>query len=256
MDMLPFTLGWHMALHETAVISTEAKIGANVSIGPFAVIGAARIGDNSIIHSHVVISDGVEIGKDVEIFPGALIGREPKGAGAASRPVEFVKWLKVGNQCSIGPHAILYYDVEIGEQTLIGDGASIREQCRIGSRCIISRYVTVNYNTIIGDRVKVMDLTHLTGNMVLQDDCFVSCLVATVNDNVIRKGFGDHVVGPVIEEGAIVGGGAILLPATRIGKDAFVGAGSVVTKNVEPRSQVAGIPARSRISLPDPSPDR
>ena len=240
-----------MAFHETALISTDAKIGANVSIGPFAVVGAATIGNNTIIHSHAVIGDGVEIGEDVEIFPGALIGREPKGAGAASRPVIFVKRLKIGDRCSIGPHSILYYDVEIGEQTLIGDGASIREQCRIGSRCIISRYVTVNYNTIVGDRVKVMDLTHLTGNMVLEDDCFVSCLVATMNDNVIREGFGDHVVGPVVEAGAIVGGGAILLPATRIGKDAFVGAGAVVTKNVAAGSQVAGIPARRSVSRSD-----
>lgn len=235
-----------MTFHETALISDQAHIGANVSIGPFAVIGAATIGDNSIIHSHVVIGDGVEIGADVEIFPGALIGREPKGAGAASRPVQFEKHLKVGDRCSIGPHAIIYYDVEIGEQTLIGDGASIREQCRVGSRCIISRYVTVNYNTVIGDRVKVMDLTHLTGNMVLEDDCFVSCLVATVNDNVVREGFGDHVVGPVIEAGAIVGGGAILLPATRVGKDAFVGAGATVTRAVPPGEIWVGSPARPR----------
>jgi acetyltransferase-like isoleucine patch superfamily enzyme len=235
-----------MTFHETAVISTQAQIGSNVSIGPFAVIGAARIGDNTTVHSHAVIGDGVEIGRDVEIFPGALVGREPKGTGAASRPVHFTKVLKIGDGCSIGPHAILYYDVEIGGLTLIGDGASIREQCRIGSRCIISRYVTINYNTIVGDRVKIMDMTHLTGNMVLEDDCFVSCLVATVNDNVIREGFGDHVAGPVIEAGAIVGGGAILLPATRIGKEAFVGAGAVVTKDVEPQSQVTGVPARVR----------
>lgn len=235
-----------MAFHETAVISTEAKIGANVSVGPFAVIGAATIGDNCLIHSHVVISDGVEIGADVEIFPGALIGREPKGAGAASRPVQFVKRLQVGDRCSIGPHAILYYDVEIGTDTLIGDGASIREQCRIGSRCIISRYVTINYNAIIGDRVKVMDLTHLTGNMVLEDDCFVSCLVATMNDNVVREGFGDHVVGPTIGTSAIIGGGAILLPKVRIAEGAFVGAGAVVTRNIEPGETWVGNPARQR----------
>jgi len=244
--MLPSTLGWRMSFHETALISKQAKIGANVSIGPFAVIGAATIGSNTIIHSHVVIGDAVEIGEDVEIFAGALIGREPKGAGAASRPVQFVKRLKVGDQCSIGPHAILYYDVEIGEQTLIGDGASIREQCRVGSRCIISRYVTVNYNTIIGDRVKVMDLTHLTGNMVLEDDCFVSCLVATVNDNVVREGFGDHVVGPVVGAGAIVGGGAVLLPKVQIAEGAFVGAGAVVTRNIDAGEIWVGNPARQK----------
>ena len=235
-----------MTFHETAVISKDAQIGANVSVAPFAVIGAATIGDNTIIHSHAVIGDGVEIGGDVEIFPGALIGREPKGAGATSRAVEFVKRLKIGDGCSIGPHAILYYDVEVGEQTLIGDGASIREQCRIGSQCIISRYVTVNYNTIIGDRVKVMDLSHLTGNMVLEDDCFVSCLVASMNDNAIRAGFGDHIVGPIIRKGAVIGGGVILLPTAVIGEKAFVAAGSTVTRDIPAGETWLGSPARPR----------
>jgi len=240
-----------MTFHITALISEKAQIGANVSIGPFAVIGAAKIGNNAIIHSHVIVGDEVDIGEEVEIFPGALIGREPKSAGAASRPVHFVKRLKIGARCSIGPHAILYYDVEIGEQTLIGDGASIREQCRIGSRCIVSRYVTINYNTILRDRVKVMDMTHLTGNMVLEDDSFVSCMVATMNDNAVRQGFGDHVVGPHIGTGAVIGGGAIILPAIKVGKDAFVGAGAVVTRDVAPSARVTGIPARGL--APDPA---
>ena len=233
-----------MAFHRTAILSPEAHIGVNVSIGPFAVVGAARIGDGTVIHPHVVIGDGVTIGTDVEIFPGAVIGREPKGAGATSRPVDFERRLIVGDRCSIGPHAVIYYDVSIGEETLIGDGASIREQCRIGSRCIISRHVTINYNTLIGDRVKVMDLSHLTGNMVIEDDAFVSCLVATMNDNRVRAGFGEHIVGPVIEAGAIVGGGAVLLPAVRIGAGAFVGSGAVVTKNVPAGETWTGNPAK------------
>ena len=235
-----------MTFHETAVISSAARIGSNVSIGPFAVIGEAVIGDNAAIHSHVVIGDSVEIGADVEIFPGAVIGREPKAPGATARPVEFAKRLRIGDGCSIGPHAIIYYDVEIGENTLIGDGASIREQCRIGSNVIISRYVTLNYNTTVGDRVKVMDLTHLTGNMTVEDDAFVSCLVGTVNDNQIRQGFGDHIVGPIIRKGATIGGGATLLPAVEVGENAFVGAGSVVTRDVPRDTLVTGVPATPR----------
>jgi UDP-3-O-[3-hydroxymyristoyl] glucosamine N-acyltransferase len=233
-----------MPFHETAIISSAAQIGADVTIGPFAVVGAATIGDKAVIHPHVVIGDSVEIGKAVEIFPGAIIGREPKPAGAASRPVEYVRSLRIADGCSIGAHAVIYYDVEIGEETLIGDGASIREQCRIGTRCIISRYVTINYNTRIGDRVKVMDLTHLTGNMLLEDDSFVSCLVGTTNDNVIREGYGDHVVGPVIRRGAIIGGGASLLPGTEVGEDAFIGAGAVVTRAVPASETWVGNPAR------------
>ena len=79
-------------------------------------------------------------------------------------------------------HAIIY--IFIG--TLIGDGASIREQCRIGDNCIVSRLVTINYNAKIGNRTKIMDNTHITGNMEIGDDVFIS-VVATTNDNNIGR---------------------------------------------------------------------
>ena len=50
--------------------------------------------------------------------------------------------------------------------------------------------------------------------------------------------------GPTIRRGARIGGGAILCPGIEIGEEAFVGAGAVVTKNVEPRMLVVGNPAR------------
>jgi acetyltransferase-like isoleucine patch superfamily enzyme len=54
----------------------------------------------------------------------------------------------------------------------------------------------------------------------------------------------DLIKGPTIRRGARVGGGAILCPGVVIGEEAFVGAGAVVTKDVEPRMLVVGSPAR------------
>lgn len=149
-----------------------------------------------------------------------------------------------GDECSIGPNAVIFYGVSIGSKTLLGDGASVRENCRIGSRCILSRYVTVNYDTVIGDRTKVMDSSHITGRAVIGNDVFISVMVGTTNDNAIAAGFGDHIRGPVIEDNAIIGVGASLLPAVQIGSKAIVAAGSVVTKDVKPSTMVAGVPAR------------
>ncbi len=109
------------SIHPTAIISDTAFIGANVQIGPYAVIGEAHIGQG------------------VEVLPGAFIGKGPKGAGALARAPEFERLVEIGDECSIGPHAVVFYDVKIGSNTLLGDGASIREQCRVGSRCILSR---------------------------------------------------------------------------------------------------------------------
>ena len=62
----------------------------------------------------------------------------------------------------------------------------------IGNACIISRHVSVNYNTRIGDRVKVMDATHLTGNMVIEEAILLSRL---------RVSEGKTLAGPLIETG-------------------------------------------------------
>ena len=229
-----------------AVVETT-DVGARVTIHEYAVIrGGVAIGDDAVIHPHVVIESGVRIGEGVEIFPGSYLGKRPHGAGATSRPYQFRPVVVVGRGCAIGPNAVVYYDVEIGANTLVGDGASVREQVRIGSRCLISRCVTVNYNTVIGDRTKIMDSTHITGNCEIGEDVFIGMLVSTANDKdpVSREFREETTRGPRIGNGVTIGTGATVLPALVIGEGAVVGAGSVVTRDVAPHDVVVGVPAR------------
>jgi acetyltransferase-like isoleucine patch superfamily enzyme len=234
-------------ISETAIVKAT-RIGKDVQIREYAIVREdVEIGDGVVIHPHVVIEPGVTIGNRVEIFPGAYIGKEPKGAGAMSRSPCFERYVNIGDDCSIGPNAIIFYDVEIGPNTLLGNGASIREKCRIGSRCIIASYVTVNYNTAVGDRTKIMDLTHITGNCRIGSDVFVSVSVGTTNDNSMDRLPFDptKIHGPIIEDGAALGAGATLIANVRIGKGSIVGAGAVVTRDLPENVLAMGIPARA-----------
>jgi acetyltransferase-like isoleucine patch superfamily enzyme len=234
-----------------AVIGARATLGEDCVVHPHALVGAgATVGAQCVLHPNAVVGDGVVIGRGVEIMHCAVLGREPGGAGATAREPTFERRLTVGDGCAIGAHATIYYDVEIGTQTLVGDAASIREGGRIGQRCIVSRCVTLNYDVTIGNDVKVMDNTHITGGSRIGDGAFVSTMVASANDNDPTEPINRQLMGPQIEAGAVIGAGAILLPGVVIGAGATVAAGAVVTRDVPPGATVMGLPAEVRQRSP------
>lgn len=234
-------------IHPTAVVETDS-IGEGASIGEFVVIRkGAVVGDNVTIHPNVVIEEDVELGRDTEVLPGSHIGRRPRAVGSIARDPSYEQRLCVGPSCLVGPLAVVYYDVEIGPETLIGDGASIRELSRIGARVVIGRGVSLDRAVTVGDETRIMDKAHLTGGMVVGEKVFISTLVVTTNDSTFGRRYVEQSVkAPVIESGAMIGGGASLLPGVRIGRNATVGSGAVVTADVQPETTVMGVPARER----------
>ncbi len=228
--------------------SVERRIDPSARIAPTVrILGDVSIGKGAVIHDFVTLYPEVEIGNGVEIFEGSVIGRPPRGTKAVSRSVPGeMRPARIGDGCVISSHAVIYTDVEIGKETLVGDGASILDRCRIGSHCVIGRSVTMYYNVTIGDYTKIMDSTNITGNMKIGSHVFISALVSTTNDNSMGAGGYDEnkIVGPTIEDYASIGAGANILPGRIVGHGSMVGAGAVVTKDVPPKKLVMGIPAK------------
>ncbi len=100
---------------------------------------------------------------------------------------------------------------------------------------------------------KIQADAYITAYSTLEEHVFIAPCVVTTNDNFMGRTERRHelIKGPTIRRGARIGGGAVLLPGVEIGEEAFVGAGAVVTKNVEPRMLVVGNPARVMRAVAD-----
>lgn len=234
-------------ISKLAVVETE-EVGPGVTVAEFAVVRkGARLGANVVIHPFVVIEAGVSLGDSVEVFPGTHIGKEPKGAGAVARDPVFDRHVEIGASCCLGPNAVVYSDVTIGESTLIGDGASIRERSRIGSRSIVGRHVTIGYECLIGSQTKIMEHSGIAGKSNVGDGVFIANDVQSANDNLLgNQGWReDEIFGPTIEDGAMIGEAAVLLPGVVIGKGAIVGSGALINTNVKPEGLMLSTPARA-----------
>jgi UDP-2-acetamido-3-amino-2,3-dideoxy-glucuronate N-acetyltransferase len=151
------------------------------------------------------------------------------------------------NAIQQGDHCIIQDDVTIGAGCRIGNFVFLRSNTRIGTGCTIGSYVDIEGDVVIGNNVSLQSACYITRGVIIEDDVFCGPRVTTMNDRRIVHGR-PHLTwvraAPIIRRGARVGGGCVLLPGVTIGRNAFVGAGSVVTKNVPDGVRVFGNPAR------------
>jgi UDP-2-acetamido-3-amino-2,3-dideoxy-glucuronate N-acetyltransferase len=134
-------------------------------------------------------------------------------------------------------------DAKIGEGTVIHDQVNLYK-CQIGRNCKIDSYVYIEEGVVIGDNCKIRPFVFIPTGVTIEDNVFIAPGVIFANDKH-PKAHGEWTLLPIhVKAGASIGSGAVILPGLTIGKNALVGAGSVVTKNVPDNAVVAGNPAR------------
>lgn len=219
------TLPNSATIGQYVVIEDDVTVGENVTIG-----------HHSIIKSNTHISDNVVIGSH------CVLGVVPTGNQHMRKSDLLQKTLKIGPNTRIGNHVVIYNGTEIAEGVFIADQASIRENITVGEGTIIGRNAMIELNTRIGAHCTIQTLAYVTGDTVIEDNVFIGPHVSMSNDKYMGT---THYAmkGPLIRKGARIGNNATLLPGITIGKNACIGAGSVVTKDVEDSATVVGVPA-------------
>ena len=146
---------------------------------------------------------------------------------------------------------MIHPTAEVSSQTQIGTGtriwhyAQIREGVVIGQNCIIGRSVYIDFDVRIGDNVKIQNNVSVYTGCILEDDVFcgpsmVFTNVVNPRSHVLRR---DEYKTTLVRKGASLGANCTVVCGITIGRYAFIGAGSVVTKDVPDYALIYGNPA-------------
>jgi UDP-2-acetamido-3-amino-2,3-dideoxy-glucuronate N-acetyltransferase len=145
-------------------------------------------------------------------------------------------------------HESAYVDdgAEVGSGTKIWHFSHIMKGARIGQRCVIGQNVNIDSGAILGNNVKIQNNVSVYTGTVVEDDVFLgpSCVLTNVTNP--RSQVNRHSLYETthLKRGSTIGANATILCGVTIGRYAFVGAGSVVTKSAPDYALIVGNPAR------------
>ncbi|BAL24696.1 acyl-ACP--UDP-N-acetylglucosamine O-acyltransferase [Azoarcus sp. KH32C] len=159
-------------IHPTAIVHPGAKLGANVSVGPYTVIGEhVEIGDNTRVGPHVVIEGRTRIGRDNEIFQFCSIGAAPQDKKYDDEPTrleigdrntirEFCSFnvgtsqdagvTRVGNDNWIMAYVHFAHDCHVGNNTIFANNATLAGHVHVGDWAILGGFTGVHQFVRVG----------------------------------------------------------------------------------------------------------
>lgn len=139
-------------------------------------------------------------------------------------------------------------NVKIGDGTKIWHFTHVQSGAVIGKNCVLGQNVNVGNNVTIGNHVKIQNNVSVYEGVTLED--YVFCGPSTVFTNIVdprskypQRG-SDYYIKTFVKEGATLGANSTIICGNTIGRYAFVGAGTVVTKDVPDFALVVGNPAK------------
>ena len=155
---------------------------------------------------------------------------------------------KTKNNFYVNEYAVVDDNVELGEGTKVWHFAHVQSGAKIGKKCVLGQNVNVGNNVTIGNFVKIQNNVSVYEGVTLED--YVFCGPSMVFTNILDPRSKYPQVGAsfyiktLVKEGASLGANSTIVCGNTIGRFAFVGAGSVVTRDVPDYALVVGNPAK------------
>ena len=148
-------------IHPTAVIHDGAKLGADVEVGPYSIVGPdVTLGDGTRLLSHVVIDGVTEIGERCVVHPFAYLGGAPQHLGYKGEPTRLV----IGPRNTIREHVTMHTGTVQGRGvTSVGSDGLFMAGCHIAHDCAVGDNVVMANCATLGGHVNMADFVFMGG---------------------------------------------------------------------------------------------
>jgi len=152
-------------IHATAAVDAKAKVGSDVHIGAYAVVGPeVTLADGVRVGAHVVIDGRTTIGPATEILPFAMVGAPPGHLKDRGEGTELV----IGARCSLREHVSVHRGSKVGTgRTVIGDETTLFAHAHVGHDGRLGRGVLLTNGAMLGGHVEIGDFAILGGAAVV-----------------------------------------------------------------------------------------
>ena len=143
-------------IHPTAVVDPNARLGEDVEIGPYCVVGGdVTLGRGCVLHAHAMVVGHTTLGEENLVFPGAVIGADPQDLKFEGESA----LLEIGDRNRIREHVTMHPGTgagggvtTVGSDGLFMVGCHVAHDCRVGDRVILANHVLLAGHVRVGDR--------------------------------------------------------------------------------------------------------
>jgi UDP-2-acetamido-3-amino-2,3-dideoxy-glucuronate N-acetyltransferase len=143
--------------------------------------------------------------------------------------------------------AVVDTDVQIGKGSKIWHFSHIMSHCSLGDNCILGQNVFLGDSVRVGSGVKIQNNVSVYSGVEIEDDVFLGPSMVFTNVNAPRSFIEQkNYARTLVKKGASIGANATIVCGNTIGAYAFIGAGSVVTREVPDFAFIYGVPARQQ----------
>ena len=156
-------------IHPTAIVAESARLGRDVTVGPFSIIeDNVTIGDGTWVGPHVVIRNYTTIGRDNRIFQFSSIGEDPQHQGYCGEPTR----LEIGDRNTIREYCTINRGTAGGlGVTRIGDDNFIMAYAHIAHDCVLGNYIIFANGASLAGHVYIGDHAILGGFSLVHQFC-------------------------------------------------------------------------------------